>query len=697
MTTETHSRLAWLHEPPRAIAEIGGKAAQLGALVRAGLPVPEGFVIPVGFCLGEQRFRAAILEAAQQLAGPLMVRSSATVEDAAGAPFPGVFESVAEVAPTEVVAAAERVRASAGAPAAKLYAEALDIDAKTVAMAVVVQRQVARPRARGTVYTRLPGQPSAGDLMVEADVGGTRFLRAEVSRDEPHKVRFCQPGFPLSPDETSAIARASLAAEGAIDAAETGADVEWLWAADRMWLVQARPIAHGVAQPVFDLASLPAGARDKTWVWDATHNPDPLSLAQIGLVERVDAAASPNAARMRVIGGYLYTSAPDGSRPPPLAAGELCAAWQAMSATCERLLSDLAEPAALPDSLRVYEEIARLHGAFSARLGDARAALVKLIADAGLNDPEAVASRIVAAGSGDALTRAARAGDHATVRELAAELAAAWDVAAPAYGEDPDRLERAIAALTGRARGPEPERMAADLTALRAAIGDSRRDELARLIDAATVAHDLAEDDDRWFFRAQAAVRRSLLAIAHRWRLLDPGDIFHLPLAETLARAESNRAPDPDEVAARATVARATIDRQMQTSPPAVIAPPQHPHAETIFSLGRAGPGLWRGRGTGGQVRGRVVKLVDRGHIAPGAADIAVVKTVTPGLALFASSARGLVSEHGGLLGHGAALARQLKIPCVVGCRGIFAELTDGDLVAVDADAGLVAQIHRAS
>jgi pyruvate,water dikinase len=48
------------------------------------------------------------------------------------------------------------------------------------------------------------------------------------------------------------------------------------------------------------------------------------------------------------------------------------------------------------------------------------------------------------------------------------------------------------------------------------------------------------------------------------------------------------------------------------------------------------------------------------------------------------------VSETGGLLDHGAALARELGIPCVVGCAGAWTQLIDGALIAVDGDAGLV-------
>ena len=60
---------------PLADAErLGGKAGALARLVAAGLPVPDGVVIPPG-----ARFDAAQLERLE----PLAVRSSAAIEDRA--------------------------------------------------------------------------------------------------------------------------------------------------------------------------------------------------------------------------------------------------------------------------------------------------------------------------------------------------------------------------------------------------------------------------------------------------------------------------------------------------------------------------------------------------------------------------------------------------------------------------------------
>jgi pyruvate,water dikinase len=49
-----------------------------------------------------------------------------------------------------------------------------------------------------------------------------------------------------------------------------------------------------------------------------------------------------------------------------------------------------------------------------------------------------------------------------------------------------------------------------------------------------------------------------------------------------------------------------------------------------------------------------------------------------------------IVCETGGLLDHGAALARELGITCVVNCHEAWSRLPDGTIVSVDGDRGSV-------
>ena len=97
------------------------------------------------------------------------------------------------------------------------------------------------------------------------------------------------------------------------------------------------------------------------------------------------------------------------------------------------------------------------------------------------------------------------------------------------------------------------------------------------------------------------------------------------------------------------------------------------------------------GIGTGPRVTGRIVRfatLASTVRIGPG--DVVVTRTVTPALAIQVIGCAALVSETGGLLDHGAALARELGIPCVVGCHEAWSLLGDGMVVTVDGDAGSV-------
>jgi pyruvate,water dikinase len=107
---------------------------------------------------------------------------------------------------------------------------------------------------------------------------------------------------------------------------------------------------------------------------------------------------------------------------------------------------------------------------------------------------------------------------------------------------------------------------------------------------------------------------------------------------------------------------------------------------------------LWRGRSAGpGSARGSVLRVEDLGHLgADPRACVIVAQTITPGALVQLAGAVGLVCEQGGVLDHAAALARELGLPCVVGCAGAWQRLATGDEVLVDGDAGLVVRLGSA-
>ena len=92
---------------------VGGKAATLGELMRAGFPVPDGFVVAREAGTGRRGRR--VLAAQRALGdGPLAVRSSAIAEDLAEASFAGQYDTVLDVRGADaLLGAIRRVRASA--------------------------------------------------------------------------------------------------------------------------------------------------------------------------------------------------------------------------------------------------------------------------------------------------------------------------------------------------------------------------------------------------------------------------------------------------------------------------------------------------------------------------------------------------------------------------------------------------------
>lgn len=92
-------------------------------------------------------------------------------------------------------------------------------------------------------------------------------------------------------------------------------------------------------------------------------------------------------------------------------------------------------------------------------------------------------------------------------------------------------------------------------------------------------------------------------------------------------------------------------------------------------------PGLARGR----------VKRLRTAHEKPVAeGDVLVAYTTDPGWTPLFVNAAAVVLEVGGVLQHGAVVAREYGKPCVVGIQDVMSRLRDGQLVEVDGNLGVV-------
>jgi pyruvate,water dikinase len=109
----------------------------------------------------------------------------------------------------------------------------------------------------------------------------------------------------------------------------------------------------------------------------------------------------------------------------------------------------------------------------------------------------------------------------------------------------------------------------------------------------------------------------------------------------------------------------------------------------------RCGPGLAEQltgvAACGGQAMGPAAVLTDVSECAaltPGA--VLVTRQTDPGWGPVFPLIRGLILERGGMLSHGAILAREYGIPSIVGVRDAVRLIQPGQLVRVDGDRGVV-------
>ncbi|SNS69631.1 pyruvate, water dikinase [Asanoa hainanensis] len=238
--------------------ECGGKAHALAVLMRAGLPVPDGFVV-VGPTDPE--------EIVGRLRGTAVaVRSSGLAEDSAAASFAGQLETVLGArGPAEVLAAVRRCAASAGTDRARGYRAHLGL-ADEADVPVIVQELIPADRA-GALFTRDP-RTGADAVVVNASWGlGESVVSGVVVPDEvvvsaagvrvvvgskqtrldlraqglvrtpvpaPDRNRPC-----LAPDE---VDRLVALGRRCAEVASRPQDVEWAIDGDRIWLLQSRPI-----------------------------------------------------------------------------------------------------------------------------------------------------------------------------------------------------------------------------------------------------------------------------------------------------------------------------------------------------------------------------------------------------------------------------------------------------------------------
>jgi pyruvate,water dikinase len=722
---------------------IGGKALKLAQLARAGFRVPAGFAITASayeYFLEEEnlaplirmelgrkpfesmrweeiwdvalRIRSAYLASAIPLdlaqaigaavarlgpARPLAVRSSAPGEDSASRSFAGLHESVVGVAGTEAVLDALRVVwASLWSDAALLYRQELALDPERSRMAVVVQVLVDEDRS-GVAFGRDPRQPGRDQAIVEAVPGPCGDLvdgvvdpdRWILDRSSGQVLEW-RPGERegeegltpiLQPGDLNNLHQMLHQVEALFS---WPPDTEWTGRGARFTLLQARPITTAILEE--------GDQRD----WYLSLRPG---------MRRLSALAE------RVAGELIPELEAEGRR---LAAEDIEAldSWDLASAIEERRATlDEWRQVYLDDFIPFahgarqlgtyyndlvrpgdpYEFVGLLQGqrmvafrrnqAIQALSERVRAddALRAALEDSVGGDWWDTERRLRAIPGGEAFLRA--------LDELRQEL---MDVA---YGgerlsERPDALLQNILELARQPRivdagDPEADRRQTGQMdkAMRPAeeleqryleaAGPARRDEALEVLAIGRLSWRLRDDDNLLVGRLESQLLRTLELAADRLRAqgrLEPDTWISLEAAPALAEALRDPSITPvilPERQAEEPSAPGTAGE----SPRQLVGQP-------------AAPGL-----ATGQVR-RVRDSRDLGRFRAG--EVLVCDAIQPTMTHLVPLACAVVERRGGMLIHGAIIARELGIPCVNGVSNAVELLGDGDVVIVDGYLGIV-------
>jgi cytochrome P450 len=167
---------------------VGGKAASLGAMIAAGLPVPPGFAVTTeafGDELAEPVAKA--IAAAYAALGddvPVAVRSSATAEDSSEASFAGMQETYLwVVGEEEVLEHVMRCWESLRSDRSLAYRHDRGFDHTDIRMGVVVQKMV-DARAAGVAMTLNPSNGDRSVIAIESSFGlGESVVGGTVTPD----------------------------------------------------------------------------------------------------------------------------------------------------------------------------------------------------------------------------------------------------------------------------------------------------------------------------------------------------------------------------------------------------------------------------------------------------------------------------------------------------------------------------------
>lgn len=710
---------------------VGGKACSLGRLGRQGLPIPdtlcvttaayEAFVHGTGLDerlalelgrkdFGEMRWEelwdaslrirnlfartpmpaelrdtlhAAVIEHFADR--PVAVRSSGLGEDSATTSFAGLHDSYLNVAGAAAIL--EHVRlvwASLWSDRALLYRQELGLSVAESRMAVVVQELV-RGRQSGIVFGRHP--TDARLAMIEAVHGLNEGLvdgavepdrwtleretGAILRHDAPTREHYVvvspnggtelvalpnerRRSPPLDETRVAAVFHAARRIETLFGEPQ---DVEWTFRDGTLILLQARPITSAAASGSGD---------ERGWYLSLTRSFENLQALRTRIEQELIPAMNADAAELAAV---ELGPMPDGEFLEEVERRtEILAKWHGVYwdefipfAHGARLFGQVYNDVLRPDDPFEFIGLLGDSDMLSRRRNDRLLTMAAWLRD----DPE----RLQAAERGDMDALGEEFG-----RQMQAFLSASGrTLEFAATGTDSKAgVLRVLAAMAGRKPGgdaPSHEDKAALAERFVESFPMEQRDHAADLLDLARASYRLRDDDNIVLGRVERQVEVAVGELRRRVAAQRGGEVLCTdPVALAAALRDPGRPlPEPEAQVAVTSGGDPRLKARQLVGQP-------------------AGPGIVTGSA-------RVVaEPADLFEVREG--EVLVCDAIDPNMTFVVPLASGIVERRGGMLIHGAIIAREYGLPCVTGVPDAIREIPPGATVTVDGYLGIVTVAH---
>jgi phosphohistidine swiveling domain-containing protein len=720
---------------------IGGKAAQLARLRRAGFRIAPGFCVtvaayeqflrdtqlqlvvqmelgrkPFGELRWEELWDTALrirnrfsvanipLAVAQSICRavrllgtrtPVAVRSSAPGEDSAQRSFAGLHESFLHVKGEEAVLESVRlVWASLWSDAALLYRQELTLDPLTSRMAVLIQEMRTEDRS-GVAFGRDPRTDENDRAVIEAVPGPCSGL-VDGSVDPDHwlmsratrQVVSFRSGRRESDEQAAPLLQQSDLESllAVVDQVESRLgwcpDVEWTGRANRLTVLQARPITRARQDP-----------NDKR-PWYLTLRPDKQRLRQLG--QRVAEQLIPE---LRELGDRLAAEDVESLDDAQLAdciqtRQSLLEHWKRVYwdefipfAHGVRYLGIYYNDAVHPQDPYDFVGLLRGEDMLASQRNQLLRALAQQVQESAalqralqqaVHEPkpandfewDAWASQLPAL-----------AGGRQFLTNFQTLLRQFMDVAFGGLrlSDKPTTLLRNILELASQMRPPVAHAASEDEEAIRSleqrlldAVGAARHAEAREVMRLARLSWQLRDDDNLLVARLESQLLRALQAAGNRLKAV-------------------GRLNADAEVGTEAVAPICAALREPAQTPLSLLAfKPANPRL-TLRAPGEVPRQLVGQPAAHGLATGNVRVIrgpQDLGNFHAG--EVLVCDAIQPMMTHLVPLAAAVVERRGGMLIHGAIIARELGIPCVNGVANVVDLLQDGEGVTVDGYLGIV-------